>query len=37
VLGDWLLGYFHPYPDGNGLVARFLLNAMLAPGGYPGR
>jgi Fic family protein len=25
----------HPYPDGNGRVARFLMNAMLASGGYP--
>ncbi|TGV15186.1 Fic family protein [Mesorhizobium sp. M8A.F.Ca.ET.173.01.1.1] len=35
VLGHWLLGYVHPYPDGNGRVARFLMNAMLASGGYP--
>jgi Fic/DOC family len=34
VLGHWLLGYIHPYPDGNGRVARFLMNAMLASGGY---
>ena len=25
----------HPYPDGNGRMARFLMNAMLAAGGYP--
>ena len=35
VLGHWLLGYVHPYPDGNGRVARFLMNVMLASGGYP--
>jgi Fic family protein len=34
VLGHWLLGYVHPYPDGNGRMARFLMNAMLASGGY---
>jgi fido (protein-threonine AMPylation protein) len=35
VLGHWLFGYIHPFPDGNGRVARFLMNAMLASGGYP--
>jgi hypothetical protein len=35
VLGHWLLGYIHPYPDGNGRTARFLMNVMLAGGGYP--
>jgi fido (protein-threonine AMPylation protein) len=35
VLGHWLIGYIHPYPDGNGRVARFLMNAMLASGGFP--
>jgi fido (protein-threonine AMPylation protein) len=35
VLGHWLFGFIHPYPDGNGRVARFLMNAMLASGGYP--
>jgi hypothetical protein len=34
VLGHWLFGYIHPYPDGNGRLARFLMNAMLASGGY---
>ena len=24
VLGHWLFGYVHPYPDGNGRMARFL-------------
>jgi fido (protein-threonine AMPylation protein) len=35
VLGHWLVGFIHPYPDGNGRMARFLMNAMLASGGYP--
>jgi fido (protein-threonine AMPylation protein) len=35
VLGHWLFGYVHPYPDGNGRMARFLMNAALASGGYP--
>lgn len=35
VLGHWLYGYIHPFPDGNGRVARFFMNAILASGGYP--
>jgi len=35
VLGHWLFGYVHPYPDGNGRMARFVMNAMLSSGGYP--
>ena len=35
VLGHWMFGYIHPYPDGNGRMARFLMNTMLASGGYP--
>jgi fido (protein-threonine AMPylation protein) len=35
VLGHWLFGFIHPYPDGNGRIARFVMNAMLASGGYP--
>ena len=35
VLGHWLFGYVHPYMDGNGRMARFLMNTMLASGGYP--
>ena len=35
VLGHWLFGYVHPCPDGNGRMARFVMNAMLASGGYP--
>ena len=35
VLGHFLFVYVHPYPDGNGRVARFLMNVMLAAAGYP--
>jgi len=35
VLGHWLVGYVHPFPDGNGRIARLLMNALLASGGYP--
>ncbi|NJD20823.1 MAG: Fic family protein, partial [Gemmatimonadetes bacterium] len=35
VLGHWMLGYIHPFPDGNGRIARFLMNALLAAGRYP--
>ncbi len=35
VLGHWLFGYIHPFPDGNGRIARFLMNTLLVAGGYP--
>lgn len=35
VLGHFVFVYIHPYADGNGRLARFLMNAMLASGGYP--
>ena len=35
VLGHWLFGFVHPYSDGNGRIARLLMNVMLASGGYP--
>jgi hypothetical protein len=35
VVGHWLFGYVHPFPDGNGRVARFVMNTLLATGGYP--
>ncbi len=35
VLGHHLFVFIHPYSDGNGRVGRFLMNAMLASGGYP--
>ncbi len=34
VLGHWALGPIHPWPDGNGRMARFLMNLMLAAGGF---
>jgi hypothetical protein len=35
VLGHFVLVYIHPYMDGNGRVGRFLMNVMMAAGGYP--
>jgi Fic/DOC family len=35
VLGHFLFGFIHPYFDGNGRMARFLMNVMLASGQYP--
>lgn len=35
VLGHFFLGFIHPYVDGNGRMARFIMNTMLASGGYP--
>lgn len=35
VLGHFTFVYIHPYMDGNGRMARFLMNTMLASGGYP--
>ena len=35
VLGHWFFVYIHPYMDGNGRMGRFLMNVMLASGGYP--
>lgn len=35
VLGHFVFVYIHPYMDGNGRMARFLMNLMLAAGGYP--
>lgn len=34
VLGHFFFVFIHPYQDGNGRIARFLMNAMLAAGGY---
>ena len=35
VLGHFMFVYIHPYFDGNGRLGRFLMNTMLASGGYP--
>jgi len=35
VLGHFFFVYIHPYIDGNGRMGRFLMNVMLASGGYP--
>ncbi len=35
VLGHFIFVYIHPYMDGNGRIGRFLMNVMLAGGGYP--
>jgi fido (protein-threonine AMPylation protein) len=35
VLGHFIFVYIHPYMDGNGRMGRYLMNVMLASGGYP--
>ena len=35
VLGHFLFVFIHPYSDGNGRMARFLMNTLLASSGYP--
>jgi Fic family protein len=35
VLGHFIFVFIHPYTDGNGRIGRFLMNVMLASGGYP--
>jgi fido (protein-threonine AMPylation protein) len=35
VLGHFVFVYIHPYMDGNGRMGRFLMNVMIAAGGYP--
>jgi hypothetical protein len=35
VLGHFIFVFIHPYMGGNGRMGRFLMNAMLASGGYP--
>ena len=35
VLGHFMFTFIHPLPDGNGRSGRFLMNTMLAAGGYP--
>ena len=35
ILGHFIFVFIHPYMDGNGRIGRFLMNVMLASGGYP--
>lgn len=35
ALGHFVFVYIHPYMDGNGRMGRFLMNVMMAAGGYP--
>jgi len=35
VLAHWLIGFIHPYIDGNGRMARFVMNSLLVSNGYP--
>lgn len=35
TLGHFFLGYIHPFSDGNGRTARFMMNALLSEGPYP--
>jgi len=35
ILGHFFLVYIHPYMDGNGRTARFVMNSMLVTAGYP--
>ena len=34
VLGHFIFVFIHPYSDGNGRIGRFLMNTMLASGGF---
>lgn len=34
VLGHFMFTFIHPYMDGNGRMGRFIMNIMLASGGY---
>jgi Fic/DOC family len=35
VMGHFAFVYIHPYFDGNGRIGRFMMNLMMASGGYP--
>lgn len=35
ILAPFLFTYIHPFPDGNGRTARFIMNALLAESGVP--
>lgn len=34
ILGHFIFVYIHPYFDGNGRMGRFIMNLMMASGGY---
>ena len=34
MLGHFVFVFIHPYSDGNGRIGRFIMNLMLASGGY---
>ncbi|MDZ4323357.1 MAG: Fic family protein, partial [Alphaproteobacteria bacterium] len=34
ILGHFVFVYIHPYSDGNGRIGRFIMNCMLASGGF---
>ena len=35
ILGHFIFVYIHTYFDGNGRMGRFIMNLMMASGGYP--
>ena len=35
ILGHFFFVYIHPYMDGNGRTARFVMNSQLVTVGYP--
>lgn len=35
VLGHFVFVWIHPYVDGNGRIGRFVMNLLMAAGGYP--
>ena len=34
ILGHFIFVYIHPYFDGNGRMGRFIMNLMMASGGF---
>jgi hypothetical protein len=35
ILGHFIFVFIHPYMDGNGRIARFIMNSLFASGGFP--
>ena len=35
IMGHFFFVYIHPYMDGNGRTARFVMNSQLVTAGYP--